>query len=131
MQTESPYLSRSEVAALLRVSVHTVKSWKRRNTGPRFRRINGRVLYERSEIRAFIEAAPAYGRDHQRIVENENRQRICQWRGRRGDLEPCGRVFIPVRGDQDYCSICSGPARLEKQKIRQRNLREKVKHGNT
>lgn len=63
LQSYGPYLSRRQAAELLGVKAETLKQWAWRNTGPQYRKVNGKVLYERSQVRAFIEASPSYGRD--------------------------------------------------------------------
>lgn len=47
-------MTRREAADYLRRSIPTLERWAMQGTGPRFRRVNGRVLYQLSELRAFV-----------------------------------------------------------------------------
>jgi excisionase family DNA binding protein len=40
----------SDVARLVGVSVHTVRSWRHRGLGPPFYRVGGAVRYRRAEV---------------------------------------------------------------------------------
>jgi hypothetical protein len=49
-------------AAYLGVSVETLRTWRRENRGPRFRKIGGRcVRYSLRDLISFAEASPAGG----------------------------------------------------------------------
>ena len=50
---EPIYLREDEVAARWRMSPRTLQRWRHRGAGPPHLRINGRVLYESAEIKAF------------------------------------------------------------------------------
>lgn len=54
--TELPdLLTTPEVAALVGVSVHTVKQWRARGTGPQFTRLSSRaVVYDRAEVERWV-----------------------------------------------------------------------------
>ena len=59
MVSREELLSRSEVAALLGVSVETMKGWARRGVGPEFSRsgpVRGRVWYQAADVVAWLEA---------------------------------------------------------------------------
>jgi hypothetical protein len=49
-------------AAYLAVSVHTLRGWRTKQCGPRFRKIGGKaVRYSTADLLAFVNAAPAGG----------------------------------------------------------------------
>ena len=54
---EPEFMSTDEVAAMLRTSASTVRSWRHVGRGPRGFRVGRRVLYARVDVEAFIEAA--------------------------------------------------------------------------
>lgn len=47
-------MTRREAAGYLRRSIPTLERWAMQGTGPRFRRMNGRVLYQLSDLRRFV-----------------------------------------------------------------------------
>lgn len=49
------FLSSSEVASLIGVTVGTLANWRTSNRGPRWRRIGSMVRYERSDVLAWID----------------------------------------------------------------------------
>lgn len=59
METAVRYLTTEEVAQELRVRPETVRDWRKSGNqrGPKSFRINGRVLYAREDVDAFIDAA--------------------------------------------------------------------------
>lgn len=59
MSSETPpeYLTTAEVAAILRVTINTLRQWRNEARGPRSFRVGGRVLYDRADLNAFIKAA--------------------------------------------------------------------------
>lgn len=52
-------LTRREAAEYLRRSVPTLERWAKLGIGPLFCRMNGRVLYQLSELRRFVGADDA------------------------------------------------------------------------
>jgi Helix-turn-helix domain len=48
-------------ATYLDVSVETLRSWRKQNRGPRYRRIGRCVRYSIADLLAFVEAAPTVG----------------------------------------------------------------------
>jgi hypothetical protein len=48
-------------AARLGVSVETMRTWRKQNRGPRFRRLERCVRYRISDLEAFVDTAPAGG----------------------------------------------------------------------
>lgn len=59
------FLTTHEAAALLRVSEHTLRSWRASRAGPRFIKIGGTVRYRRDDLDEYIELG---------VVEPENRR---------------------------------------------------------
>lgn len=53
----STRLTTREAADYLRVSVSTMKRWRREGVGPDYLRIEGRISYEQTAIDEYIEAA--------------------------------------------------------------------------
>lgn len=51
------YMTTAEVAELLRTAPETVRFWRWQGTGPRSFKVGRRVLYARTDVEAFIEAA--------------------------------------------------------------------------
>jgi excisionase family DNA binding protein len=51
------YMTTEEVAELLRTSPESVRFWRHSRTGPRSFKVGRRVLYDRRDVEAFIEAA--------------------------------------------------------------------------
>lgn len=55
-------LTETEAAALLSVAVQTLRNWRWRGEGPRFRKIGNRLVrYARADLQAFIEGAQDLG----------------------------------------------------------------------
>lgn len=55
MNTPADLLTTPEVADLVGVSVHTVKVWRARGTGPKFQRLASRaVVYNRAEVERWL-----------------------------------------------------------------------------
>jgi len=50
------YLTETEAAELLRRSPATLTRWRRQRTGPSWADVQGRVLYPREKIEAWVEA---------------------------------------------------------------------------
>jgi hypothetical protein len=48
-------------ASYLAVSVETLRTWRKQNRGPRFRRLGRCVRYSSADLLAFVEAAPSGG----------------------------------------------------------------------
>lgn len=48
-------------AALLGVSVETLRTWRKLNRGPRFRKLGRCVRYRIADLEAFVEASPSGG----------------------------------------------------------------------
>jgi hypothetical protein len=49
-------------AAYLGVDVETVRGWRKRRTGPPWKKINGKLIrYSLADLRAWVEAQPAGG----------------------------------------------------------------------
>jgi hypothetical protein len=48
-------------ASYLGVSVLTVRHWRQRKRGPRWRKIEGCVRYSMADLLAFVDSAPAGG----------------------------------------------------------------------
>ena len=53
----STRLNTRETADYLRVSVSTIKRWRREGVGPEYLRIEGRISYEQTAIDKYIEAS--------------------------------------------------------------------------
>lgn len=53
-RSESRRLSVRELAALLQVSRRTLDRYRARGEGPAFRKVNGRVLYARADVEAWL-----------------------------------------------------------------------------
>lgn len=53
----STYMTTSEIAELLRTSPETVRYWRHVGKGPRSFKIGRKVLYDRDEVRSWIETA--------------------------------------------------------------------------
>jgi DNA-binding transcriptional MerR regulator len=56
MVVERRWMSAEEVADALGVSVHTVRSWRRRGQGPPFYRMFTAIRYDRAEVRTWHRA---------------------------------------------------------------------------
>lgn len=121
-ETNSRFLSRSDLSELLRVSPLTLKKWHQRGTGPSYRKINGHVLYERSEVMAFIEACPRIGRSIKETADRELQQGVCSWVESGG--EECGRIFFRTRMDMEVCPAHSGARRAKLQRERSAKARK-------
>lgn len=52
--TDSPYMTTKELAALVRKSPATVRGWRHRGTGPRGTRLGKEVLYRRDVVDAWL-----------------------------------------------------------------------------
>ena len=52
-------ITTAEAAALLRVAPETLRYWRWRGEGPRSFRVGRRVLYERADIAAWLDAQKA------------------------------------------------------------------------
>ena len=50
-----------EVARLMGVSIASLRRWRSRREGPRFRKCGRRVLYQLRDVLAYIEALPSAG----------------------------------------------------------------------
>jgi hypothetical protein len=48
-------------ASYLAVSVETLRTWRKQNRGPRFRRLGRCIRYSTADLLAFVEAAPSGG----------------------------------------------------------------------
>ena len=54
-QEASPWLDTAGAAAYLGVGAETVKAWRKRGCGPRFRTVNRRLVrYHRDDLDAFV-----------------------------------------------------------------------------
>lgn len=55
-QVQRPnWIKAGEVAEIVGVSVHTVRSWRLRGVGPPYTRVGGAVNYERTEITDWLD----------------------------------------------------------------------------
>ena len=54
-------LNEREVAAVLNVSVATIRRWRLLGQGPKFRKIGASVRYRSGDIAAWVESCPAGG----------------------------------------------------------------------
>jgi hypothetical protein len=59
MVTQPERLTEKEAAAELRRCPQTLKRWRRLRKGPEYLRLNGRVLYERTKLEAWLQAQQA------------------------------------------------------------------------
>ena len=60
--TPGDLLDEREAAAILGASVQTLRNWRWRGEGPRFRKIRMRLVrYRRADLQAFIEGAQDRG----------------------------------------------------------------------
>lgn len=50
------YLTRAEAASLLGLAVGTLQNWASAGRGPSFHRVGSRVLYDLSDLRAYVAA---------------------------------------------------------------------------
>ena len=50
-------LTETEVAGMLKVRPVTLRAWRQRGGGPRFRKIGAAVRYAAEDLEAFVEAA--------------------------------------------------------------------------
>jgi len=57
----SLYLTDLELAALLHVSVGTVRRWRLRGGGPKWVRISSRIRYARDDLNSFLATLPSGG----------------------------------------------------------------------
>ena len=55
------FLNENQVAQRLGVSIATIRRWRLRNTGPRFRKIGASVRYAADDLTAWIESQPSDG----------------------------------------------------------------------
>ncbi|HET6916079.1 MAG TPA: helix-turn-helix domain-containing protein [Acidimicrobiales bacterium] len=53
--TDDDYLTDAEVAARFRVAKATLRTWRRRNYGPKWVRFGRRVVYKRAEVKRYEE----------------------------------------------------------------------------
>ena len=54
--TTSPYLTRDEAAAYLRVSRFTLSNWATRGIGPKFTHAGRRTLYSPADLQSWLES---------------------------------------------------------------------------
>ncbi len=52
----SPYAPEGEISAIIRIPVMTLRRWRREARGPPFRKLGGRVLYNKAEVLAWVES---------------------------------------------------------------------------
>ena len=65
------FLTRQEVAEMLGLSSQTLAKWAQMKTGPKFTRLNARVLrYKLSDVQQFIAEAPTVGHTEDAVQEN-------------------------------------------------------------
>jgi DNA-binding transcriptional MerR regulator len=57
LPTEDRWMTAGEVARALGVTGVTLRSWRRKRTGPSFRKIGGRYQYRESVIRQYLRDA--------------------------------------------------------------------------
>jgi excisionase family DNA binding protein len=57
MTTNEPLLTEGEAATLLRVSLTSVRRWRREGRGPVYRKIGRSVRYRRDDLADFVAAA--------------------------------------------------------------------------
>jgi hypothetical protein len=50
------YLNETEVSALIRVAIMSLRRWRREGKGPPFRKLGSRVVYSRDEVIGWAEA---------------------------------------------------------------------------
>ncbi len=43
-----------ELARILKMSHRTLENWRGLNKGPRYRKVGGKILYDKQDIQAFI-----------------------------------------------------------------------------
>jgi predicted DNA-binding transcriptional regulator AlpA len=61
-RTVDELLNENQVAQRLCVSIATIRRWRARKTGPRFRKIGGAsVRYSREDLKRWIDAQPSGG----------------------------------------------------------------------
>lgn len=119
-QGGTKFLSRADLADFLRVKPETVRKWHQRGTGPSYRRIGRHVLYERSEVMAFIEASPRIGRSLEAAKERDSKQRTCPWECADGEI--CGRVC--------YGEVCPDHQMARRAKLqRERSAKARTTKG--
>lgn len=53
-------LDQTAAAELLQLSEHTLRTWRTTKKGPPFRKFGGRVVYEESDLMAWITLQPKY-----------------------------------------------------------------------
>jgi hypothetical protein len=65
---DGDFLTLSEVAAILRVLINTLRWWRQRGTGPKFFKIGRHLVTTIGDLRAWIEAQKrATNPDHPRL----------------------------------------------------------------
>jgi excisionase family DNA binding protein len=57
MTTNEPLLTEGEAASLLRVSLTSVRRWRREGRGPVFRKLGRSVRYRRDDLTDFVVSA--------------------------------------------------------------------------
>ena len=51
----SELLTEAETAAYLRVKKETLRKWRWQNRGPKYVRVQGRIVYRREDLEKFVE----------------------------------------------------------------------------
>ena len=51
-------LDQAAVADLLQLSEHTLRTWRHLGKGPPFRKLGGRVIYERADVEHWVSHQP-------------------------------------------------------------------------
>jgi len=54
--TSSNLITTAELAEILKRSTATLMRWRRQRTGPPYLRVQGRVLYDRRQVEAWLQA---------------------------------------------------------------------------
>ena len=54
IETEQTFLTTDELAEHLRMKTDTVRKWRQRQSGPRFYRVEGKVLYDVDDVNAWL-----------------------------------------------------------------------------
>ena len=63
------FLLEAEAAGYLRLSVPTIRAWRVKGTGPRWRKIGGRVVYHIDDLQRFADSDIRYTTDQPEIKE--------------------------------------------------------------
>jgi hypothetical protein len=76
------FLAEEQAAEIVQAKKQTLRAWRVRRKGPPFYKLNGRVLYKREDLEAWIEGC--------RVVPGERKPKNRRGRTRTTPLLPAG-----------------------------------------